>query len=36
MATRMETQMFNEAFFEQLSTPGLEKQAADFSLILSV
>ena len=29
MATRMETQMLNEAIFEQLATPGLEKQAAD-------
>lgn len=29
MATRSETQMLNETLFEQLSTPGLEKQAVD-------
>jgi hypothetical protein len=29
MATRSETQLLNERFFEHLRTPGMEKQAAD-------
>ncbi len=29
MATRSETQLLNETFFEQLETPGMEKQAVD-------
>jgi hypothetical protein len=29
MATKSETQLLNETLFEQLSTPGMEKQAID-------